>query len=385
MSILTNVKRYILLLILQNRRKNVRIMFNNYFQRILKLNPAFNINDDNHIEDRWIAKWRVFGMEPNKNIYRFYKFYIGDNVDIVPNDIARNFIEPVLTPEAYQPFYNDKNSFALFLDKSMMPKTYVHAMNNLLYDEDYNVISAGDIFSKLKDAQKIIIKPTKEMGGKGITLFTRVGSKFIDNFNNDLTYDYLLKNYVSDYIIQECLIQHEFMSQFNPTSVNTLRIAVMRDIESGKLSIMGGFLRIGGKGAVVDNISSGGSSVPIDTNNGKLGKFASDISRVKHSSYNGINFLESDFIVPNWDKVQDFVYKVASRMPHMNLFANDIAIDLEGNPKLIEVNTTDFSYTFYQVSGKPFFGQYTDKVISYCLNQNKRYKPEITYRKVIKS
>ena len=381
MSIISKMTNRIQHLLLWKRRESVRKMFGRYFNKIIRLNPEFSVASDKTAEKKWADKWGVFGQKPNTKIYKFYKYYLGDNENILPNDIGRNFIEPVLTPEEYQPFYNDKNSFGIFLDKSMMPKTYIHAMNNLILDENYEAVGKDYIPKVLESLDKVVVKPTKEMGGKGVSIFTRKEGQLVDNEGNILTFEYLHKTYKTDYLIQECFTQSEFMGQFNPTSVNTLRIAVLRDVESGELSIIGAFIRIGGKGAVVDNISLGGSSVAIDVTNGKLGKFACDISRVKHSVYNDINFADNEFVIPNWDKVKAFVLDVARRMPHMSLFANDIALDVDNNPKLIEINTTEFSYTFYQVSGTPFFGKNTDKIIEYCLRENKRLNPFVTLKK----
>lgn len=319
---------------------------------------------------------RIYAYEEEK-LYDKHSYYLGNDENIVPNDIARCFIEPILTPEEYQPFYNDKNSLGVVISKDMMPRTIFRSINGLFYDGDYEPTSPTLLMSLLDKYEKVIVKPAKDMGGKGVTLFYRKGDNLIDDKGNVLNYDFLHKTYNTNYLIQECLVQNAFMAQFNPTSVNTIRIAVYRDFENGALSILGAFLRIGGKGSYVDNISSGGSSVVIDTNTGRLGTFACDISRIKHPIYNDIDFENNEFIIPKWDEITEFVFNVAKKMPHMSLFANDVAIDKDGNPKLIEVNTTNFSYTFYQVSGSTFFGKHTDKLISHCKDSMKKYKPAI--------
>ncbi len=351
--------------------KSNKSIFAKFFGKIINQNPQIKKSYDKESQNKWVKKWSVFGMKPNTDLYMFYRYFIGDNENIVPNDIARSYIEPILTPEEYQPFYNDKNSFGTFLDKGMMPRTFIRSINGMLYDEDYNTVEAENFSKHLETAKKIIVKPSKEMGGRGVSLFVREGDNFVDNDGNIASYDYLLKTYKTNFLVQECMEQSPFMAQFNPTSVNTLRIAVYRNIKNGELIIMGAFLRIGGKGAYIDNITSGGSSVPIDITNGKLSKYACDKNRVKHSIYNDIDFGQKTFIIPNWDAVKTFVFNVARRMPHMNLFANDVALDKNGNPKLIEVNTTDFSYTQYQVNGTPFFSEHTDNLIRYCYEKNK--------------
>jgi hypothetical protein len=351
-------------------------MFDNYFRKILSFNPEIPMINNEEKINRWIRKWGVFGMEPSTKGYRLYSSFVKDDINIVPNEIARNYIEPILTPEEYQPFYNDKNSFGVFLDSNWMPKTFFRSINGLLYDGGYNPINASNFISLFDGINEIVVKPSKAMGGKGISLFKRINGGFVDDDNNTLTLPYLNQIYNKNFLIQECFKQNDFMAQFNPTSVNTIRIATYRDVKSGEIVVLGCFLRIGGRGSFVDNISSGGSSVPID-NDGKLGNYACDNNRRKHKIYNGINFAEKEFIIPEFEKVKRFVCEVAKRMPHMSLFANDIAIDKNGNPKLIEVNTIQFSYTFYQISGNTVWGKYTDDLIDYCLHENKKVRPSI--------
>lgn len=364
-------------ILLHRYRIGIKTMFKNFFKRIIEHNPQVKHSYDKASLQKWSKKWSVFGMRPNNDLYLFYRSNIGDNENIVPNDIARNFIEPILTPQEFQSFYNDKNSFGIFIDKSMMPRTYFRSMNSLLYDEDYRAVNGSDFDEIIKDAKELLVKPSKEMGGKGIAVFRKENDKFVDQENNILSFDYLSRTYKSNYLVQERIKQSSFMSQFNITSVNTLRIAVYRDVKSGELVLLGGFLRIGGKGALVDNITSGGASVPIDVKKGRLGNYASDKTRVKCDTYNDINFKTTTFEIPNWEKIVEFVKEVARRMPHMSLFANDIALDEQDNPILIEVNTTDFSYTSYQVSGTPFFKEYTNNLIEFCLEKNKLIKPNL--------
>lgn len=66
----------------------------------------------------------------------FFSKYMSDPTSIVPNDIAGIYIEPILTPSQYQPFYNDKNSLDLLFPKEWLPKTVVRSMMGQLYDGD---------------------------------------------------------------------------------------------------------------------------------------------------------------------------------------------------------------------------------------------------------
>ena len=167
------------------------------------------------------------------------------------------------------------------------------------------------------------------------------------------------------------------MAQFNPTSVNTLRIATYRNVTNGNIEVLGAVLRVGSKGAFVDNACSGGSFISVNLD-GKLGKYACNEYGLKQKIFNGIDFESEEFVISNFDSIKEFVINVSQKLPHMSLFAHDVAIDENGNLKLIEVNTTQFSYWFYQYNNKPVFGEYTDDLIAYCLKEKENITAEVT-------
>ena len=361
-------KKFLLL----RRYKGNRQMFEGYFGRIIKANNIEAVANK-ELEEEWLKKWGIFAMKPTPLGWKAFSGYMNNNINLVPNDVARNFIEPILTPEEYQPFYNDKNSLSMFMNKEWLPKTYFRSMDGKLYDGDYIAVKRENFHELFNGVDKLVVKPAKDMGGKGVTLFQRKGDDFIDSENNLLSLSFLEKTYKTNYLIQECLKQSEFMAQFNPSSVNTLRIATYRDVKTGEIDILGAVIRIGGKGSFVDNACSGGSFVYVDEN-GKLGKFACNEHGVKINTYNDIDFSKEEFVIPNFEQIKEFVYNVARRMPHMSLFANDVAIDEKGMPRLIEVNTIMFSYWLYQFNGKAVFDKYTDDLLEYCLAENKKLK-----------
>lgn len=365
-------------IIIYKRRVSVKKMFERYFSHIIDVNKMNSKANSSACTIKcWVQKWSVFGNAPTIKSFMAYTKFMNGNINTVPNDIARNYIEPILTPEEFQPFYNDKNSLGLILPPEWLPRTLFRSVNGLMYNGEYEPISKEG-FNKLFDGvERLIVKPSKDMGGHGVSLFTKQeDGYFYDNDNNRLSLNLLLEKYQRNFLIQECLKQNSYMKQFNPTSVNTLRIATYRDVKTGEICILGAVLRIGGKGAFIDNACSGGSFVSID-DNGCLGKYACTQYGQTSEMYNEINFATSTFVIPNYDKIKEFTKSVARKLPHMSLFANDIAIDENGNPKLIEINTTDFSYWLYQFNGKAVFGEHTDSVIEYTKKEQSRLKAAI--------
>lgn len=60
------------------------------------------------------------------------------------------------------------------------------------------------------------------------------------------------------------------MSALNPSSVNTIRIITGRNKKTKQVDFITGFLRIGGKKSMTDNMAGGGMAVGIDFETGYL-------------------------------------------------------------------------------------------------------------------
>lgn len=360
------------------RRTNRLIMINDLTELF-----ANNLNVKNTYkrgEELFIQKWKVFDNKVSPMAYRFYSNYIGENPNIVPPDIARIYIEPILNQGECIAFYNDKNSLGLFVNPNDMPKTLFRSIGYKLYNGEYNVIKPENFNDCFSSVDRVIVKPSKELGGHGITFFERENGVLVDKDNIPLTIEYLLNHYKTDFLIQECFVQSQYMAQFNMTSVNTIRVNTYRDIKTGEIHVLGAALRIGAKGARVDNATSGGVIVGID-DYGKVGKRTYDKYGNANTIYNDIDFAQNEFIIPNFEDVKKFALKISERLPHMSLFALDIVLDEHNSPKLIEVNSNNFSVKFLQLTKQPVFGQYTDDIIEYCL-RNKSKLSTGFYQKV---
>ena len=322
-------------------------------------------------EKEFLNKWKQLDKKVSPMAYRFYSNYIGENPAIVPPDVARQYIEPVLNQGECVKFYNDKNSFGLFINPDDMPKTLFRSIGYKLYDGEYNAVTKERFHECFKGYDQIIVKPAKDLGGHGITFFERKDGILIDNNNISLTLEYLEKIYTTDYIVQECFTQSDYISQFNPTSINTIRVNTYRDIETGEIRVLGAALRIGAKGSRVDNATSGGVIIGID-DNGNLGDCTYDKYGRPYTIYNDIDFAKNEFNIPNFEEIKKFAIRITKRLPHMSLLALDIVLDTTNKPKLIEVNSNNFSVKFLQLTKQPVFGKFTDKIIAFCA-KNKKY------------
>ena len=324
-------------------------------------------------EKEWIKKWSVFGLKAKPAQYRVFSHYIGNDINIVPEDICHDFIETILNPPRFRDYYADKNVFDILFPAGYFPRTLLRKINGFYHDEKYHLIEMTDqrLFQILEKsaADRIAIKPS--VGGQsgiGVRLFY----KTTDTINGwrDVTTDEPLnlacldRNYGSNIIIQEAVQQSDFISQFNPSSINTLRLAIYRSVSDNECHIVGAMMRIGRKGSVVDNAHAGGYYVGIHPD----GTFCHEVCNQygeRLTTFNGIDFSK-DYRYPNWEEVTDFAKSVGKYILHHRLIALDIVIDKNEKPHLIEYNIEGYGAWAFQYTVAGALGSYTDEIISYC-------------------
>lgn len=322
-------------------------------------------------EHAWLKYWNPLVKCRSVWAYRLYSRYCGETKFIVSQPIA-DILNRSLNPEEFIPFYSDKNIFDKVLPKGVLPKTILRVIDGVLMDSDYNILT-GLTDDKLNDMlhsyTRVVIKPTiGSSSGRGVLFFD-----LWDKKSEKLTISFI-KSIGKDLIIQEALQQSKFMLQFNPTSINTIRIATYKSPYSGKVDILSAVIRMGAPGSSVDNLHQEGHMIRINEETGALSKECYDANGVASSMHGTIDFSQQSFVVPNWEEIKEFAYLIARAVPHMKLLQLDIAIDSHGNPRILEYNLNGFSMWIAQFTGTPAFGKYTDEIRRYALSKKRSIK-----------
>lgn len=349
---------------------------------------AFDFQDEHaELEEEWVEKWKCLG-KPNRHLYRLYSGFIGPNVNIVPDDIMSNVIEPILNPVRYRSVYEDKNMIDRFLqphyNRKVTPGTILRSIGTILFDKEYNQIKNCDVNQLLQraDYPRIIVKPSIDANsGKGILFFdkdSKDGRYYELSDGKELSIDFLDKEYKADYIIQECVRQSDFMAQFCPTSINTFRMHAYRSVTSNEPLIIGSVMRMGGSGSLLDNMHAGGGVVGVEPS-GRLQNFKRDQHGDYGTIHNGID-LTQEYIVPNYQECLDFGANILNCIPHCRNLALDVMIGKDGHPMLIEYNTDKFGCDVFQMTVGTLFESYTDELIDYCKsNLDKKTRIFVTF------
>ena len=245
--------------------------FRSGYKNYMKLNSISNKRVEG--EEAYKKKWRVLGrVDPI--YFRYFSSFIGNDPNIVPVDLSANVIEPILNPVQYRPYYADKNMFDK-IAPNVSAKTLLRKSDGMYLTHDYlwiQNLSDSYLQELCSNCNRIVVKPAKETsGGKGIVIFERMDDgRFVSVFSYDkkeyaLSVDFL-NRLGDDIVVQEYLEQSPFFAQFNKESVNTIRMGVYRSVSSNEPIVLGSVLRIGRKGAYIDNACYGGAFVGVNSN-----------------------------------------------------------------------------------------------------------------------
>lgn len=332
--------------IIVNRKKNSKnnnIIKKGYRQRLTKL----------EIE----SVKSVWGDEIKRSSLRCFEFYKGFGVfnpEMVPNDIYAE-AERLLNPYRYSLFPQHKCCLKYFISAEHRPTTIVQNIDNHFLDRDDNVITLAEAVRIAEQYDSFMIKiAAGSGGGRGIRKVCKgddVAAIFAD--------------YGKDFICQELLTEHPTLSRFNPECINTIRVLSMNI--NDKCDVLSSFVRMGGKGSIVDNLHSakgGGCLVGIDSE-GRLASIGinKNYERVKISPM-GEPF--AGLCIEHYDKVVEFVKEChQSKFPFANLIGWDVIMDENAKPIVVEVNLDSADIAAHQVFNGPVFGERREEILEY--------------------
>ncbi|MDW7760898.1 MAG: sugar-transfer associated ATP-grasp domain-containing protein [Acidobacteriota bacterium] len=218
-------------------RKRSAIYINKYTK---SLYPKFDFSLKVANEDKHIEKWKILQKKITPIYYRLYStLSCNPDINFVPDDIYINIILPLLNKRVFNLAYSEKNSYDILHGFKVFPRCIVRNIDGIFLDLNYNLILIDDIelSNILKPYKKIVLKPSIDSsGGKNVNVFLNNGKEIFEKDNkNKLTMEYLNNYYKKDYVIQEYIEQHQYLSNFNPTSLNTLRIMTYRSVLDEKI------------------------------------------------------------------------------------------------------------------------------------------------------
>ena len=185
-------------------------------------------------------------------------------------------------------------------------------------------------------------KPVAAQGGQGAFLLDVSGGEIRVDGKSTSPED--LRTLIDTrYVVQEQIEQHQDMAALHPSSLNTLRLITVQEGEGTRL--FSAFFRVGTRGSIADNWSSGGLIVHIDRPSGRLvGPGLYKLGKAPESSGVTVNAhpdtaIEFDgFEIPAFEEAVGLVERFHDDLGPLVQIAWDVALTPDG-PVVVEGNT----------------------------------------------
>lgn len=171
-----------------------------------------------------------------------------------------------------------------------------------------------------------VVKVVNSSMGKGVWL-QKASKDYVKDFNEIIRHGKVL--------LEECIEQGDEMSQFNASSINTVRVSTYLT-KDGVLPAHG-FIRTGRNGSFVDNAGSGGIFAMVDVEKGVVVSDGMDEFGDTHTEHPDTGVSYNGFILPNWENALEICKKASLLFPKMKYKSFDLAYSKIGWV-IVEIN-----------------------------------------------
>lgn len=235
-------------------------------------------------------------------------------------------------PYDYSIVFRDKRLFDAYYARIMpqdLPVTYGYLVNG----EAHLFDGSTERFLAAHDGEHVAVKQT--FGCHGVNLKScRIEGGSVVCGGDSMPFDEFVKSVSgvgeSMWIIQKWLVQHSVMSEFNPTSINTLRIV---SYNTGKRVVVGNSsLLVGPAGSIINNPEAGNETLYGISNEGVVSDFAYSFFECSRTS---TPFAGT--VIPHYMKARDLVRRAHEAFPEVFTVGWDVVIGPDG-PILLEGN-----------------------------------------------
>ena len=235
--------------------------------------------------------------------------------------------------------FNNKWATSVLLEKLGLPASRLYGYVNRERDGLYLFRNGDgvrlDQHLSQNDA-RLVCKPLSYTGGRGIFILeSRAGQLLIDGVS--ASFSDVDKRVEDFFMLEEYVQQHDTLASLNPSSVNTLRLITVRSPQGG-IDYVGGLLRMGRAGSMVDNGGAGGLFLLLD-DKGRCGAVAKPLQ----GGYRGFtahpdtNVTFEGLTIPFFEEACALVLRAHRMLGPVHSLGWDIAITADG-PVIIEVN-----------------------------------------------
>lgn len=209
-----------------------------------------------------------------------------------------------------------------------------------------NATQLEDLLRELGDT-RLCFKLLEGLGGEGFVAaelrlqagevrLRRLSSEAVFQDVADFYAQHLESRVAAGMLLEHYVEQHPHMAEFNASSLNTLRIWVLR--HGPEVRVLGMVLRIGRQGEVVDNTHNGGILAQVDLASGRLAKAKTgDLFPATFSRHPDSGVQIEGRTVPLFEACLALARETLRVFPHAQFAGLDMAVT-ESGPLIVELN-----------------------------------------------
>ena len=217
-----------------------------------------------------------------------------------------------------------------------VPKRYF-TFRGGVFRQDADLITDMEVDSIIKGIsdERIFVKRFTGGAASGVSIFTKKENGiYVDKDGDIVNAAMIRKKYTNqDFFFEKQIIQESVLSQFNPDTVNTIRVLTYKD------KVISAAVRFGGKGSFVDNTAKGGVAVSLDIVTGKLQSYGMrEYDLTRYTAHPDSHLKFENVFVTQWLDVKKLVEKTLKYLPYYKSVGFDVATTNNG-PVIIEINT----------------------------------------------
>ena len=239
---------------------------------------------------------------------------------------------------------NDRREYLSEYDwfkSRLLNKPYDYILNDkFLFNEiARQYVAVPEIYAVKRD---VILKSLSSGKGNGVfhIQFSDTGAMYIDGrFSND---DEVISKLTrkKNWIVTERIKQAGYSENIFPGCLNTMRILVIKDCDSGLFKIINAVHRFGTSSTgAADNASRGGIVSQIDIATGAMTEALSIKNLNIYYFHPDTNVKIKGVAIPGWENIKKEIIELSERFFYLKMIAWDVAVTSEGL-FIIEANSS---------------------------------------------
>lgn len=255
----------------------------------------------------------------------------------LPFEVYGEMIARQMPSYKVKSYFDDKSLYRYFFQGFNRPRRIAEACNGICYlpEDGIKEVPFAKVVERCSNIKRCIIKPSKgSSAGIGVCLLNVEKGKLTDTGES---IEEKLLSYKGKFVVEELIQESECLSRLNPSSCNTLRIHTWRNSGKERCEYISSYVRIGRKGSIKDNASSGGITCQIMAD-GRLGNKACTVNpyQLKETTDAGIKL--DGYMIEDFEKMVQTAIDAHSCVPIFGIIGWDICLDKDGLPVIIEYN-----------------------------------------------